>query len=231
MLDKSLFKNKRFYIWDFDGCFCNSEPYHFLAYDKAFKDYGHCIDKSEYFLNFTHLGLGLKNEIETHNLNCDPKALKDKKNKYYMEYIENGEIKIFEIMANILSLIKSFGAKIAIASNSPAYEIEKILEKTQLRGSLDLIQGYEENLKKKPEPDIFLAAMKKLSANKDNSVIFEDSQRGLMAAQRSSCKTNIWIRTQENKSLETDVPYAASLTHAELYDELKLQKESSNVDG
>ena len=231
MLDKSLFKDKKFYIWDFDGCFCNSEPYHFLAYDKAFKDYGHCLDESEYFLNFTHLGLGLKNEIETHNLNCDPKVLKDKKNNYYMEYINKGEIKVFEIMTNMLTLIKSFGAKIAIASNSPSYEIEKILEKTQLRDSLDLIQGYEENLKKKPEPDIFLAAMKKLSANKDNSVIFEDSQRGLLAAQRSFCETNIWIRTHENKSLETDVPYAASLTHAELYDELKLQKESSYVDG
>lgn len=231
MLDKSLFKNKRFYIWDFDGCFCNSEPYHLLAYDKAFKDFGHSLDKKEYFLNFNHLGLGLKHEIETHRLSCDPKALKDRKNHYYMEYIEKGQIKVFETMAKILPLIKSFGARIAIASNSPAYEIEKILEKTQFLDFLDLIQGYEEKLKKKPEPDIFLAAMEKLSANKDNSVIFEDSQRGLLAAKKSACQTNIWIRTKENKSFETSVPVNASLTHEELYEALKLQKESIDVDG
>lgn len=77
------------------------------------------------------------------------------------------------------------------------------------------IVGLEKNLKKKPAPDIFLAALSLLNTDAKDALIVEDSERGLLAAQAACCDA-IWIKTPINQKFYTPVPHLAELTHREL---------------
>ena len=47
----------------------------------------------------------------------------------------------------------------------------------------------ENKIKPKPSPEPYIYAMKKLRLKKENCLIFEDSEVGLLSAKRSSAKT------------------------------------------
>ena len=50
---KSLLKKTNGVIFDFDGVLADSEPYHYLAYNEIFEKYGHSLNKSEYWVEWT----------------------------------------------------------------------------------------------------------------------------------------------------------------------------------
>ncbi len=52
----------------------------------------------------------------------------------------------------------------------------------------DLILGNDEGFKPKPNPDIYLAAFKKLKINPEEALIIEDATHGIEAAKRSGAK-------------------------------------------
>ena len=65
---KQTILNKKAILWDFDGCLCDSERIHFLAYEKAFLQYDHILNEYEYYETFTNTGGGVVKEIETYNI-------------------------------------------------------------------------------------------------------------------------------------------------------------------
>ncbi len=206
---------KRFFIWDFDGCFCDTEPLHYQAYAKAFSEAGHTLKEEEYYPSFTHLGGGTEREIQRYDLRCSPQGIMESKKLHYKNILEQQSLFVFPETLSILTAMKELGAKIAIASNSPAEEIKFILQKANLLPFVDLVVGYTPELQKKPAPDIFLRALELLKAPLDQSLIFEDSHRGLEAAAAAGCEA-VWLRTVNNEFLNTDHPHLASLTHREL---------------
>lgn len=206
--------SKKVFIWDFDGCFADTERLHFLAYAKSFAEFGHCVDETTYYENFSHFGLGAKKEIETFKLTCSVDEIAFRKARHYWSLIANGGAKVFPEMEEIIKLMKQRG-QIAIASNSPKEELVEILEHNLAVPTLDLILGLTPGLLKKPAPDLFLKTLEILGADANDAVIFEDSDRGLAAAHASGCEA-IWIQTPYNALFETSWPHIARITHAEL---------------
>lgn len=210
-----IFFSKKAFLWDFDGCLCDSEEIHYEAYAKAFRHFGHEVNKNEYFTTFTHTGGGIMAEIAHYNLTCSPDEIKKLKSKYYLDFIVNSPVHLFPEITTIVKKLNALGIKNAIASNSPRMEIETILSKNNANQLFVDIIGLEKNLKKKPAPDIFLAALGKLKITSQDAMIIEDSERGLLAAQAACCDA-IWIKTPINQKFSTHAPYLAELTHKEL---------------
>ena len=52
----------------------------------------------------------------------------------------------------------------------------------------DLVIAGEDVSKKKPEPEGYLKAMKHFDISPENSIIFEDSEVGILAGERSGAK-------------------------------------------
>lgn len=206
---------KKAFLWDFDGCVCDSEEIHYEAYAKAFRHFGHEVNKNEYFNTFTHTGGGIVAEIANYNLTCDADEIKNLKSKYYFDLITNKPVFLFPEIIKIIDRLNTLGVKSVIASNSPHLEIETILRKNNARHLFEHIIGLDKNLKKKPAPDIFLAALSQLKTDAKDALIVEDSERGLLAAQAAFCDA-IWIKTPINQKFHTPVPHLAELTHQEL---------------
>jgi beta-phosphoglucomutase len=211
-------RGKRFFVWDFDGSFCNTERLHYLAYRAAFREWSHDLAEEGYYREFTHSGDGAKKVIERHGLAVSPEDVMLAKKRHYMELIATAEIPPFPGMPGILRKLSDRGT-LAIASNSPRDEIDLILSRTGLSPWPRLVVGKEPTLRKKPHPDIFLRAFELLAAAPGEVLVFEDSQRGLEAAARAGAEA-VLLRTEFNGDLEFTAPYVLSCTHAEFLEAL-----------
>ena len=179
----TLLQKSKAAILDFDGLLADSEPYHFKAYNEVFERYGHTLDKTEYWIEWTSKGKGIAGEIKRHNLklNIDPKDLRKEKFEVYTQFCESGEIKLFPEAVRLVEQLSS-NHKLAIASGSWATDIQHILRNA---GALDLfpiILGKESAEREKPFPDIFLNAAKSLGHLPAECFVLEDALKGLNAA-------------------------------------------------
>lgn len=219
----ALFSGKTYFLWDFDGCFADTERLHYLAYSQAFAQFGHTLSEREYYPSFTHLGDGTGREIEKYNLKTTVDKINSLKKDNYWKIINSAPVQLFPETTAILQILAALGGghgRIAIASNSPTHEIEVILKRAGYTGPLHALIGRTDTLRKKPAPDIFLHALKELGGNAAQAVVFEDSERGLAAAHSAHCDA-IWMRTKINENLSTTVPHKAHSTHAHLLQALR----------
>lgn len=204
------------YLWDFDGCFADTEKLHFLAYREAFAKVGHTLSESDYYPSFTHLGDGTGREIAQHRIAVAEDEIIRSKAEAYARLIRQGPVACFAETLPIIRHMRARGAKVAIASNSSQEEIRVVLSSAGFPSAeLDLIVGKQPDLRKKPAPDIFLHALAQLGCSPERALVLEDSNRGLQAAAAAGCAA-LWMRTRYNEGLETSQPHVQSLTHAQL---------------
>lgn len=218
---KQTILNKKAILWDFDGCLCDSERIHFLAYAKAFLQYNHILNEDEYYDTFTHTGGGVAKEVEKYNIKCEPDAIRKEKAKFYWELISDRQAIIYSEIPKILSILNKHGIINAIASNSPATEINLILSQNKEANlPIDMIVGLEQGMRKKPFPDLYNKAISQLGIKPSEALVIEDSERGLLAAHEAGCES-IWVKTSLNDRFETNAAFISRLTHSEILDLLK----------
>jgi beta-phosphoglucomutase len=217
---KEIILKKKAILWDFDGSFCDSERVHFLAYKKAFQKFNHAISEEEYYNTFTHTGGGIVQEVKNHGVDCDIETIKKDKAQFYWELISKGEAKIFKEMPQIIQVTKNMGIQNVIASNSLKEEICLILEKNLVSLEISKIFGWSADMRKKPFPDLFIKAMADLSLKPEECLVIEDSERGLVAAERAGCDA-IWIQTPFNENFTSHAPYLFKMTHEEFLKEIE----------
>ena len=86
----------------------------------------------------------------------------------------------------LLTIIKRFPCKNrAIVSNASKTNIESILKNFNLFDEFKLIICPNSHCKPKPNPDIYLKAMKEINTNKTQIIAVEDSKIGYQAAIRA----------------------------------------------
>ena len=227
-------RGKRFFVWDFDGSFCDTERLHYEAYRDAFREFGHDLPEAGYYLDFTHLGDGARKVIERAALPLDPEVVLLAKKRHYMRIIAAAPLPAFPGLDEILAALNRRGP-IAIASNSPRDEIDLILDRAGLSHWPNLVVGRDASLRKKPFPDIFLRAFELLGARADEVLVFEDSERGLEAAAAAGADS-VLLRTPFNADLTFTAPRVLECTHAELAavvarEGLGAMGDSARVDG
>lgn len=212
-------RRKRFFVWDFDGSFCDTERLHYLAYREAFGEFGHSLREEGYYHDFTHKGDGTRTEIGRHGLTLDPNEVIAAKKRHYMALIASAEIPHFEGVPALFDALSRRGP-LAIASNSPRDEIDLILARTGLARYPVAVVGRDPSLRKKPAPDIFLKAFDALGARPDEVLVFEDSDRGLEAAAAAGAQA-VLLRTRFNEGLTFTQPFVWEGTHAAFLDLLE----------
>ena len=199
---KSLLKKTDGVIFDFDGVLADSEPYHYLAYNEIFEKYGHSLNKSEYWVEWTSKGQGIAGEIERHNLDLqiDPIKLREQKFEVYSQYCKNGDIKLYPDAIKVVRQLKS-NLPVVIASGSWKHDIRAILKNSGAEYLFDNILGKESAIKEKPHPDIFINAAKSLHCHASQCMVIEDALKGLIAAKAANMACII-ILNQLNQKID-----------------------------
>lgn len=215
-----LFETAKAIIFDFDGVLADSEKYHFLTYREVFARYGHDIDETEYYKYWTSLGHGAKGEIERHQLDLDPIAIREEKLPLFTEYCRNGSIKLYDEIPEILERLAKTGKRLTIASGTARPDIEAILENAGEADKFREIIGSDTVPAIKPAPDLFLAMLERIDLDPSECLVIEDAEKGMQASIAAGIPV-IVIRTNETKTFDFSSADLTVDSHVELLELLR----------
>ena len=176
---------KKAFIFDLDGVIVDTARYHFLAWQKIAAELGveftpEHNEELKGVSRIRSLDIILKlGNIEASQENKNKWLTQ--KNEDYLAYIENmDESEILPGVVNILEFIKEKNQLIGLGSASK--NARPILEKVKILHLFDAIVDGNDVTNAKPDPEVFVRAAKLLNATNEDSMVFEDSVAGILAA-------------------------------------------------
>ncbi|OUR96602.1 hypothetical protein A9Q84_09660 [Halobacteriovorax marinus] len=110
------------------------------------------------------------------------------KNEKFIETLdEHGKI-LSQEMEELLTSLKEKGYKLALVTASERDVTKELIKRERLDRFFDTVLTRNDLTLTKPHPLPYLKAMELLDSKKENTLIFEDSETGLMAAKASGAK-------------------------------------------
>lgn len=178
---------KKVVLFDMDGVIVNTEDKHYQAWKKALELEGISLSKNIYKEQIQ--SQGRKQAIR--NVVLDPsQEVEDRINKnksmFYEEYINQG-IKVYGDAFTLIKRLANTDITLGVVSSS-SYALY-VLDKINLKDYFSIIiSGTKDlNIKNKPAADIYNYAIKKLSCQKEDVLIIEDSLTGIQAGLEAAC--------------------------------------------
>jgi beta-phosphoglucomutase len=176
-------------IFDMDGVLVNSEPFIAKAAIAMFAEKGHRV-RPEEFRPF--IGTGEDRFIggvaEARGIGLDPARDKARMYEIYLQLI-HGELQPLPGVREFVQTCRTRGLTIAVASGADAIKVDANLREVGLPPSLfaAIVDGTQV-ARKKPAPDIFLEACRRLSLPPSNCLVIEDAVAGVAAAMASGAR-------------------------------------------
>ncbi len=173
---------KKAIIFDMDGVLVNSEPVIEAAAIQGLEEYG-ISPKSDDFKPFVGAGEDayIGGVARKYGLTYIPE-MKVRVYEIYLEIVDK-ELEKFDGIVEALTQLKNKGYKLALASSADMIKIQANLRVAGIRRDLfEVILGGEDVSNKKPAPDIYQLAAKKLGLSCEDCVVIEDAINGVEAA-------------------------------------------------
>ncbi len=174
-------------LFDLDGVLVNMPDAHYEALNRALSLFGAKIEEDEHYGFFNGLPSRKKLAVLEEKGRIPSglvEFINDVKQQYTKELIpkycppEHSKL----IMMRHL---KDANLKIGCCSNSIRETLHLMLKSAQLFEYFDVIIGNDEVSKSKPDPEMYILAMKKLGVTPEETIIIEDSPHGIEAARAS----------------------------------------------
>ena len=176
-------------IFDMDGVLLDSEPFICKAACMMFAEHGLTVQPDD-FLPFVGAGenryLGGVAEKYRFPIEID----RDKKRTYdiYLEIIK-GRLHPLPGVHDFLARCRELGKKIAVASSADFRKVRGNLIEIRISfETFDAVVTAEDVVHKKPAPEIFLAAAKKLGLDARDCLVVEDAVNGVAAAKAAGAR-------------------------------------------
>lgn len=191
--------NIKLLIFDMDGTLIDSAHLNYYSYYNAFKEFGIKLDKDYYY----NKCFGFHHKIFTENiLKLNNKLVNDKdENNDLIKKIHTRKEEIYLENLNLVSIHplimeilidnhnKNDKKYSALATTASPKGVYGILKEFKLEKLFDLVLTGNDIEKKKPDPEIFFKCFNHFNVSEKESIIFEDSEVGLEAANQ----TNAWV--------------------------------------
>lgn len=171
---------KKYILFDHDGVLVDTEFWYYKAGERALADIGLTLDKDQYLRDMNQ---GLGTWVQARAAGIDEQTisrLREIRNDYYQEYLRTESIEIEGIVETLAELSKY--VRMAIVTTAKRVDFEMIHEKRQIRQFMDFVLVREDYKLAKPYPEPYLTGLKRFGATKDETLVVEDSSRGLNSA-------------------------------------------------
>jgi len=212
-------------IFDVDGTLVDSNELHTTAWQRAFKAEGYSF---EWQAIREQIGKGGDNLVANLLGNPESKADEEEQSRLdkghgeeYKKLIEQAQP--FPAASELIRSLHERGVKIALASSGKQDEIDHYLAKLAVEGCVDVITNSDDVMNSKPDPDIFVTALKKLSLLASDALVVGDSPYDIIAARKAGIRcVAVLSGGFERKMLEREQPAAIVTDLAALQRQLDL---------
>jgi beta-phosphoglucomutase len=170
-------------IFDMDGVLTDSEPMICAAACAMFRECGLMVQPDD-FSPFVGTGENsyLGGVAKKYQFHINIRAAKKRTYEIYLEMVPE-HLKAFPGAEKLVRDCKATGLKIALASSADPVKIEANLAAIQLPPGLwDALVSGADVTHKKPAPDLFLEAARRLREPPERCVVVEDAMHGIQAA-------------------------------------------------
>ncbi|QES90062.1 HAD family hydrolase [Rhizosphaericola mali] len=120
----------------------------------------------------------------------------EKKEQAYQDAFRP-HLKLIDGLQAFLDKAKEHNIKLAIGTAAPKTNVDFAVDALGLRKQFPVIVGAEDVATSKPDPEVFLKCAEALGANPHNSIVFEDSPKGVEAAKRGGMKAVVLLTFHE----------------------------------
>ena len=171
---------KKYILFDHDGVLVDTEFWYYKAGERALADIGLILDKDQYLRDMNQ-GLGTWAQARAAGIDEQTiSRLREVRNDYYQEYLRTEPIEIEGVVETLAELSKY--VRMAIVTTAKRADFEIIHEKRQIRQFMDFVLVREDYKLAKPHPEPYLTGLKRFGATNDETLVVEDSSRGLNSA-------------------------------------------------
>lgn len=180
-------------IFDVDGTLAETEEAHRAAFNRAFKEAG--LDWFWTVADYTRLlkTTGGKERMRRHrqDIRADAPdddeiaALHRRKTEIYAGIVAAGELTLRAGVADLIAAAKTCGIRVAVATTTNRPNVEALCQAcwgTSAAAVFEIIAAGDEVAAKKPAPDVFQLARRRLDLAPADCIAIEDSRNGLLAA-------------------------------------------------
>jgi HAD superfamily hydrolase (TIGR01509 family) len=172
-----------------DGVLTDSEPLINEAAVAMFHEKGHLVQPDD-FIPFVGTGEDryLGGVAEKHGIAIDLPEAKRRTYEIYLALVP-GKLTAFAGAAELVRACRQAGLRIAVGSSADRIKIEANLNKIGLPPEFwDAVISGEDVVRKKPAPDIFVAAAQKLNVPPNTCAVVEDAVNGVAAAKAAGMR-------------------------------------------
>jgi HAD superfamily hydrolase (TIGR01509 family) len=176
-------------IFDMDGVLVLSEPILAQAAARMFAEKGYTVRHEEFH---PFIGMGearyLGGVAEARGIPFDPDRDKARTYELYLELIK-GRLKPLPGVVAFVSESRRRGLKLAVASSADAVKVRGNLHEIGLPPeTFDVVVDGTLVTRKKPAPDLFLEACRRLGLDPPRCLVVEDAVAGVAAAKAAGAR-------------------------------------------
>jgi HAD superfamily hydrolase (TIGR01509 family) len=190
---------KKYILFDHDGVLVDTERWYYKAGERALADIGLTLNKDQYLRDMSQ-GLGTWAQARAADVDEQTiirlRALRD---DYYQEYLRTEAIEIDGVVETLAELSKY--VHMAIVTTARRVDFDIIHENRHVRKFMDFVLVREDYQLAKPHPEPYLTGLQRLGATKEETLVVEDSSRGLNSAVAAGIECavvyNEFTRTQD----------------------------------
>ncbi|MBM7863971.1 HAD superfamily hydrolase (TIGR01509 family) [Lentzea nigeriaca] len=158
----------------------DTEFWYFQAGARALAEIGVILDKDQYL---SDMGQGLGTWAQAKAAGVDEHTIgrqRAVRDAYYQEYLRTESIEIEGVVETLAELSKF--VRMAVVTTAKRADFDIIHEKRRISQFMDFVLAREDYTLAKPHPEPYLTGLDRLGASREETLVVEDSARGLRSA-------------------------------------------------
>ena len=171
---------KKYILFDHDGVLVETEQWYYLANKRALASLGIDLQRDAYLVNMAD-GVSVWEDPRVSGISeSEIRRGRELRNRYYQEYLMTEDIEIEGVLETLDVLAGEY--RMGIVTTSKPHDFALIHERRSILDHMEfhLTRGDYERAKPHPEP--YLRGLQCFGATAAETVVIEDSARGLKSA-------------------------------------------------
>ncbi|MDD3008848.1 MAG: HAD family hydrolase [Arcobacter sp.] len=175
---------KKYILFDNDGVLVHTEPFYFKANIQALKEFFDVELEFEEYMKIMSEGTTVWQKALNKGFSfAEVEIARNKRNEYYQNFLKTENILIDGVKDVLKELSKDY--KMGIVTTSRRVDFEIIHKNLGIVDFMDFVLCEEDYNFAKPHPEPYLKGLELFKANKQETIVVEDSTRGLSSAYKA----------------------------------------------
>ena len=171
---------KKYILFDHDGVLVDTEFWYFTAGERALADIGFALDRNQYLRDMTQ---GFATWAQARAAGIDEQTIsrqREVRNVYCQEYVRTEDIEVEGVLETLDVLAAEY--RMAVITTSKPADFALIHKRRSILDHMEFCLTREDYERAKPHPEPYLNGLQRFGATAAETVVVEDSARGLKSA-------------------------------------------------